>query len=864
MREGHVARLSILDTYGVVWPLASFARDLLQNFFDATPDFDAVVVSSDEVAGVLEIRGPAEFDLELLAYLGATTKNDGTTAGGFGEGFKICALVGLRDFGLRVHAGSGETTLEAFLDPVPLGRELCYRIRSAKGAKGSFVRLSGCTEECFAAFRSAKDAFHHPGNAKLGAVITAQDDVSVHVSATSGGELYYRRQLRGSARFYSGTALTFACHVPDDALEGDRDRRDLDPTAVARAVGMRLAPDALYAVILEMQRHWRYGQVALTGLLAAAIERKLTFAWPGRWVSNHTERHGSGLLALAERQGLSIALGDFTRLGMRSLSMAFTDDLETHPPDPTQRARIDALADLYAALAGVERPTKRYGVFDSERAAVLGQHLGDRVIVDARLLVPGRFTEAGATVLHELAHDTGGEDSPAFQARLTRLLRGALENRELVREARVSFARAEPASAPAKLPEIPEPLARYEPVASTFRGSGRVHCTACAPPSFPRGEELMARIEAAARAVEVSVTISYFEVGDDETARRSAVRGVPSVRVAVPGHRAEVLAGRAPIGLRLRTYAGANGLDVLPSEDAIAQAIREISKRPVREPPAPVRDPKAERAARDRTVDWWLSDWCGPKGKERGLAIMWSVGLRAACATLRARIGRDASLDANALFARVTAACHAAGEGARALRRADPDFEADEGFEEAAMGAAQGAYVARFVQPGARGGAAEGERDFRLVREACGALLEIDVAATLRDAALIWPLLGSGFAIGSEEPGVLDRRRFARKAALARQEAASFQAELDAAEARPNAAALLERLHGIGVEGAARKAARDEAERHRVERGVELHRIAARSRALLLTYEQALAGSGSSITATRRLIAHARRGAGKR
>lgn len=49
--------------------------------------------------------------------------------GGFGEGFKVCALLGVRDFGLSIDAGAGEHELSVLLDPVPLGRELCYRVR---------------------------------------------------------------------------------------------------------------------------------------------------------------------------------------------------------------------------------------------------------------------------------------------------------------------------------------------------------------------------------------------------------------------------------------------------------------------------------------------------------------------------------------------------------------------------------------------------------------------------------------------------------------------------------------------------------------------------------------------------------------
>ena len=143
--QPRTVRLAILDTYGVSWSRETFARDLLQNFFDAAPDFRDVALDVHDVRpgeGTVEIRGPVAFDVDLLAYIGATTKTTGKTAGGFGEGFKICALVGVRDLGLAMTAGVGAHALEVVLDPVPLGRELCYRLTPLDPPlAGSFVRL---------------------------------------------------------------------------------------------------------------------------------------------------------------------------------------------------------------------------------------------------------------------------------------------------------------------------------------------------------------------------------------------------------------------------------------------------------------------------------------------------------------------------------------------------------------------------------------------------------------------------------------------------------------------------------------------------------------------------------------------------
>lgn len=62
-----LVRLAILDTYGVCWTRGAFARDMLQNFFDAAPDFRAVSLDIHDQERTVEIRGPTAFDIDLLA-----------------------------------------------------------------------------------------------------------------------------------------------------------------------------------------------------------------------------------------------------------------------------------------------------------------------------------------------------------------------------------------------------------------------------------------------------------------------------------------------------------------------------------------------------------------------------------------------------------------------------------------------------------------------------------------------------------------------------------------------------------------------------------------------------------------------------
>src|SRR5207245_6692457 len=78
-------------------------------------------------------------------------------------------------------------------------------------------------------------------------------------------------------------------------------------------------------------------------------------------------------------------------------------------------------------------------VFSREGAAVLGQHLGEKIIV-ARELIDEGFDAIASTMLHELSHEAGGEESATFHARLTRLIGAALARPDRVVAARAHYA----------------------------------------------------------------------------------------------------------------------------------------------------------------------------------------------------------------------------------------------------------------------------------------------------------------------------------------------------------------------------------------------------------------------------------------
>ncbi len=750
-------RLSILDTYGVRWSRETLARDVLQNFFDAATDFGAIRIEVDDAQRRVLVCGPAEFDLDLLAYVGATTKRDGTTAGGCGEGFKMCALVALRDFGASLRAGSGERALRARLDPVPLGRELCYEPESLPlGSRGSFVELAGCDDALLDAFRRARDRFRHAGNPRIGEIVAASaDGAALFARSNLGtrGEIYYRRQERGGCTsHWVRPALTLVHDGPLDAIDGDRDRRDLRPEPIAEAITARLEPHGARDVIFALQPDWKYGSGILRAVVAAAAARGLRFDFPAGWLAR--ESGDAGLGQLAERRGMTLAVGYLAEVGMRRPRDYFRGDLETRAPSPLEQARFLALRDLYTELAGAKPRIDALEVFSLEGAAVLGQHLGQKVIVGAELL-HGDFAPAASTVLHELAHEKGDETSWGFLVQLGSLLSAAVRSPELVERARAAFEAAEPVEqAPVSGPiEAPAPLeAAYAPEFAHLR-EGRLGMVQkqilvdlVVPPAFVPSELVHEAVDRVAARLGVDVCVCGDTVVDDHEAHLHLARGVPTLRVGAFDCELGRVGAREPGRFAVRLYDHGGERLPWPTDAQIEAALRygmEDRARTSRERgrldrlAARRRYDHLDRGERRRLLRWleWRRRVWTALDRERvgsgyDLASVFSDGWRLALQRALAATALDARTDEMRELARRQVKAWRA-ELAE-LKAEWPALDLDDPFDRAVASASMGAALATRAAAGH-----EAAREaYGCVRALADRALALSVRFALRDAFL--------------------------------------------------------------------------------------------------------------------------------
>lgn len=713
----NLVRLGVLESYGVRWSADDFARDIVQNFYDSTPDFSLVRLVVDKNSRTVVVAGPHGFDIDLLCYVGATTKHDGSTVGGFGEGFKICALIGVRDFGVAMSAGTGSHSLEVTFAPTSIGRELCYRITTLpEPESGSWVRLENCSDVVLGAFDRVVNVFRWDGNRHIGPILASTEDGALAIALSNVspmGEIYYRRQYRGKMRFWSVNRQTPAVTLIHDAvldeIEGDRDRRDVPVRPIARALGKQLPPDGLHRVFLHLEYTWEYGHDCLGGLLEGAKDRGLQLEWPPDWlVRAHPDPHNFN--DLAKRQGYRLAVTGLAHVGMRRVDQRFGTGLETRQPTDLERARLAVTVDLYRDLVGKSPKTNRFEVYDSQHAAVLGQHLGDRVLVGAHLVAQG-FDAVASTVIHELAHDAGPEDSERFHRRLGNALRGILRQPDRVQKARERFEKVTEADAP--------PLKTDDPVAESqsleekrksypwLRKNAWMESAdpdngwpvaVFVPVGFPPLVDILKRIDDAASAVQMEYIVIPFPTQFPTTCIKEKLPGLPWIRICgvdvgedthEPGYRARSWDGELVPPVELLTAAFLKAKETVPFKKRMERITVAV---PTPESELSFEQRRAKHLANCRTaVSLTWSGWSQTNPPA------WSKGMQHAAFSVFLR-NDWSETPPDDVPTQIKPILQLAIDYARKLRAEDVQFESGDEFEESAMATAQGLSVAVYLE----------------------------------------------------------------------------------------------------------------------------------------------------------------------
>ncbi|MEK9167619.1 MAG: hypothetical protein AAB613_02655 [Patescibacteria group bacterium] len=463
--------LGILESYAVSWDMEKAGRDVWQNFFDAaggTVDgvrYQIAEEGEDENKHyIVTVEGDAEYDYRKLLHIGGTSKEDDSTAGGFGEGSKILSLVLLRDQGFSdVKFGSSDWQLDFSLQQLPEGvydkpvRGLTAQLAKGEKRQGNFIQLTTSDPEKAKAIITARDLFFSSENPDFQAPTA---DVKFDEGGGAGFKflgLDERGYLNKGHLYDAGQRRHFDKDEKWETVDGvniwswnkvfgkDRDRGSISRQALEKnliePMIAKLSQEEIVRSLEELGPVWEGGKTwsyEVTYKIMDHSVKKLAaenvrLEFPETYLANSAFMPMYISEAL-KSQGYTLCHNFFEKIGMKAAAEKFRE-MQEHlksEPSPEQQQRIETLQQavnlLQQAFEGgkiaKEIANKEVWLFDraKENSIVHGQY-NEAFVWLSEDILKRPFPEALATYLHEIDHKSGSDQSAEFSYALTNTLR---------------------------------------------------------------------------------------------------------------------------------------------------------------------------------------------------------------------------------------------------------------------------------------------------------------------------------------------------------------------------------------------------------------------------------------------------------
>jgi len=223
---------SVTTKWGVNWDEEMISRDILQNFRDNNLDnIDGIEINVKK--DLISVYAPKEFDLRELYFVGSNKKNDPSTIGEFGEGFK-CAVVSMLKKGIDHPISiSGKTACiisvgDQVDDSLDL-RPLVYNFFEINDQNGCYFYVNTFNEELKNAFQFGLKNFWHENNEVVDEFLHSYNEISFYKSKERDGYIFYAGIKRGMIK---NVPLVVNINKRYQAIEKkisqDRDRNSFD------------------------------------------------------------------------------------------------------------------------------------------------------------------------------------------------------------------------------------------------------------------------------------------------------------------------------------------------------------------------------------------------------------------------------------------------------------------------------------------------------------------------------------------------------------------------------------------------------------------------------------------------------------
>ena len=265
--EKELVKLNIVMSYPVKWSEHTVLSNFVQNFYDALgPSNFGQKFRYAFSERTLTMSAEEGFAREWLYYIGATTKRGGDFkyAGGFGEGFKIAALVSLRDFSLGIYMESRDWTLTVTsvtgeIDGHPT-EFLSYQIGKRQYSRQSNLCIFNVPESFRPTMNEVMKCYFYEGNSLFGACLAKTDEYAIFITnpdpptKRASGYVFASYELRG--RIAVPLVICNHSYKPDN---DDRDRTRFDDWQISKCVEKvfrQLDPRTSLNVLEHLRKVW--------------------------------------------------------------------------------------------------------------------------------------------------------------------------------------------------------------------------------------------------------------------------------------------------------------------------------------------------------------------------------------------------------------------------------------------------------------------------------------------------------------------------------------------------------------------------------------------------------------------------------
>lgn len=465
--------LGILESYRVQWNMEKASRDILQNFFDAdggtldNTHLKIIEEGMDEKQQTVKIAGNGEYDFRKLLHIGGTSKaGHKLTAGGFGEGSKILALVLLRDHDFSaVKFGSGDWTIEYYLHDAPEGsydipaKGLYAKLTKGNKQPGNFIELKTASKENAIAIEQAKALFYSSENPDF-------QDPTMAVEHPPGGfgfkflgvdewgrvnkgHLYDAGQRRHYNKDSKGWDTVGGVNLwtKHKVFGGDRDRGAVESQKVEKEVIQPMVeatdPEQLKEMLLKMELAWptkaTYAFDAAYKIMETAAKKLAKngekMRWDDKYLASDPYMPFAITNMLKEKNVLCHPF--FKQIGMKSATERFVE-MQEHirsEPTPEEARRITLLQQVGDLLQeSFERKHVKKSIQNkeiwlysraNEKSIIEGQY-NEKFVWLSQEVMKQPFSRALAVYLHELDHQYGSDQSAEFSYAVTDSLEVAI------------------------------------------------------------------------------------------------------------------------------------------------------------------------------------------------------------------------------------------------------------------------------------------------------------------------------------------------------------------------------------------------------------------------------------------------------